>query len=119
MTGNASARHGSIVIVVAVAELRMCSWQVVVPRRGRAGAVDHQAAHAADALAAVVVEGDRLLALGVELLVEDVEHLEERHVSGDTSARPGRSTSLPGRFRAVLAPDLQGEVHCQLLVAHL
>jgi hypothetical protein len=46
-------------------------------------AVDHQRAHAADALATVGVEGDRLLALGLELLVEHVEHLEERRVLAD------------------------------------
>ena len=45
-------------------------------------AVDHHAAHAADAFAAIVVEGDRLLALLDQALVDDVEHLEERHVLG-------------------------------------
>ena len=83
MTGKASARHGSMVIVVAVGERA----HVQLAGRGDLGAVglavDHQAAHAADALAAVGVERDRLLALGVELLVEHVEHLEERHVRGD------------------------------------
>jgi hypothetical protein len=43
-------------------------------------AVDDHAARAADALAAVVVEGDGILALGDEALVHDVEHLEEGHV---------------------------------------
>ncbi|GAA3420898.1 hypothetical protein GCM10018952_65740 [Streptosporangium vulgare] len=42
--------------------------------------VDDHAAHAADALAAVVVEGDRVVALQDEPLVEDVEHLQEGHV---------------------------------------
>ena len=42
----------------------MWSWQVVVRLRGAVRhAVDHHAARAADALAAVVVEGDGLLAL--------------------------------------------------------
>ena len=50
--------------LVAVLELRMWSWQAVVARAGAVGrAVDHHAAGAADALAAVVVEGDRVLAL--------------------------------------------------------
>src|SRR5581483_922740 len=40
-------------------------------------AVDHHPARAADALAAVVLEGDRLTAVGDEAIVEDVEHLEE------------------------------------------
>ena len=43
-------------------------------------AVDHQRAHAADAFAAIVIERDRLFALRDQLLVEDVEHLEERRV---------------------------------------
>ena len=61
---GASARQGSIVIVSPSLKLRMWSWQAVVARRGPCGdAVDHHAAGAADALAAVVVEGDRVLAL--------------------------------------------------------
>ena len=42
--------------------------------------VDVQRAHAADTLAAVVVEGHRLLALVDEIVVQDVEHFEERGV---------------------------------------
>jgi hypothetical protein len=56
-------------------------------------AVDHQRAGAADALAAVVVEGDRLLALRDQPLVEHVEHLEERHVGRDVV--DGRSDEAP------------------------
>jgi hypothetical protein len=41
-------------------------------------AVDLHGAHAADAFAAVMVEGDRLLAFGNEALVHDVHHFEER-----------------------------------------
>ena len=43
-------------------------------------AVDNETAHAADAFAAVVVEGDRVFAVGDQALVHDVEHFEERHV---------------------------------------
>ena len=43
-------------------------------------AVDHDTAHAADALTAVMVEGNRLLVRICELLVEHVQHLEEGHV---------------------------------------
>jgi hypothetical protein len=50
-------------------------------------AVDQHAAHAADALAAVRVEGDRVLALGDQALVQHVEHLEERHVLDDVLDR--------------------------------
>ena len=54
-------------------------------------------ARAADALAAVVLEGDGLLALVEEALVQEVEHLEERHVrarrpsTSCRSIRPGTS----------------------------
>src|SRR5690606_28103246 len=57
-------------------------------------AVDHHAAHAADALTTVAVEGDRLLALADEALVEDVEHLEERHVVGHAVDRVGDHAAL-------------------------
>ena len=72
-------------------------------------AVDHQAAHAADALAAVVVEGHRFVAGLDELLVQDVEHLQERHVLRDAVERvvdhPAASLGI------VLAPDFEGDSH--------
>ena len=75
------ARQGSRVSSSPSLKWRMVSWQTVVRARGAVGdAVDHEAAHAADAFAAVVIEGDRLFALVDERLVEHVEHLEERHV---------------------------------------
>ena len=59
-TGKAAARQGSIVSVSPSLKLRMWSWQAVVAAARAVGhAVDHHAARAADALAAVVVEGDR------------------------------------------------------------
>ncbi len=59
----------------------MCSWHVVVAFMGPcATPLIISAAHAADPLAAIVIEGDRLLALLDEPLVHDVEHLEKRHV---------------------------------------
>jgi hypothetical protein len=54
-------------------------------------------------------KGDRLLALGVEALVEHVEHLEEGHVLGDVVDLVGVHGSVAGRVG--LAPDLQGESH--------
>src|SRR5690606_17563626 len=72
-------------------------------------AVDDQAAHAADALAAVAVEGDRLLALLDELLVEDVEHLQEGHIRLDVIDRVVFKTArLVG---ARLPPDPQVILH--------
>jgi hypothetical protein len=44
------------------------------------GAVDHKAARAADAFAAIVLEGHRLLALFDQTLVEDVQALQHRHL---------------------------------------
>ena len=59
-TGKALARHGSIVIVSPSLNCRMWSWQTVVAAVGPVRhAVDDEAAHAADALAAVGVERDR------------------------------------------------------------
>src|SRR5206468_5035225 len=51
--------------------------------RSMGPAVDDDAAGAADPLAAVVVERDRVLALEHEPLVDDVEHLEEGHLLAD------------------------------------
>ena len=64
MTGKAAARHGSIMIVspsLELAHVQLAGGRA--PLRAVGLAVDHQPAGAADALAAVVVEGDRLLAL--------------------------------------------------------
>ena len=67
--------------LVAILEVRMCSWHTVIAGQRSVGdAVDHESAGAADAFAAIVVERDRLFALFDQLLVENVEHLEERHV---------------------------------------
>jgi len=85
---------------------------VQLARGGRALAavrapVDHQRAHAADALAAVVIERDGLLALVGELLVEDVEHLEERRVRGHVRDLVGHE--LAGGLAIRLAPDMKRE----------
>ena len=84
MIGNARGPPRLDDDLVAVAELA----HVQLARRRAALravglAVDHQRARAADALAAVVVEDDRFLALGDQPLVEDVEQLEERRLVAD------------------------------------
>ena len=63
--------------------------------RAMGHAVDQEPARPADALAAIVVEGDRLFAAADQLFVQDVEHLQKRHVGrhpldlvGDELARP-------------------------------
>ena len=69
-----------------------------------------------------MVEGDRLVAVGDQPVVQHVEHLEERHLGADV----GRVDVLerPGGVGAGLAPDAELEVHAafrysSLLVAAL
>lgn len=71
-------------------------------------AVDHHAARAADALAAIVVEGDPALARGGETLVDAVEHLEQRHVGRDVDRLVGLEAAL--RLACSLPPDAQPEL---------
>ena len=71
-------------------------------------AVDDDAALAADPLAAVVVEGDRLLAPRDQPLVDHVEHLEERHVGADVAGLVGHEPPLG--LAVLLPPDVQGQV---------
>jgi hypothetical protein len=72
-------------------------------------AVDHHAARAADALAAVVVERHRLRTVEDQLLVEDVHELEERHVLVGVVDAVGDETTLV--LRTVLSPDPEVEPH--------
>src|SRR5439155_10316423 len=72
-------------------------------------AVDDRSARAADPLAAVVVERDRILPPLDELLVQDVEHLQEGHVGGDALRLIGDEAPLvPG---VLLPPDVKRELH--------
>ena len=69
-------------------------------------AVDGHRAHAADAFAAVVIEGEGILARLDELLVEHVHHLEE----GGRGRHGGEGVLLEGaRLAAALTPDAQLE----------
>ena len=77
-------------------------------------AVHHDAAGAADALAAVVVEGDRLLARERQPLVDHVEHLEEGHVRADVARRVGDEAALV--LGVLLPPNVKGQVHLRLQV---
>jgi hypothetical protein len=72
------------------------------------GAVDHHAARAADALAAVVVERDRLLALQDQALVDHVEQLQERHLGRDPQRRIAHEAALA--LGVLLAPDVERQV---------
>ncbi len=72
-------------------------------------AVDDEAARTADSFAAVVVEGDGVVAREDQLLVEGVEHLQERHVLRDAVHLVGGHGA--GGVGVLLAPDAQVELH--------
>src|SRR2546423_1511299 len=78
-------------------------------RRARRRRVDQEPAGAADPLAAVVVEGDRVLAPEDELLVERVEHLEEGHVRRD--AVDLVVDEAAGARAVLLPPDGEPDLH--------
>ena len=110
MSGNAFARHGSSTMRVAVLEaahVELADGRAAV--RSVRHAVDEEPAGAADALAAVRVERDRILALRDQPFVDDVEHLEEGHVGRDVL---GRVVDEPPRaFGPGLPPDFQMDAH--------
>jgi hypothetical protein len=69
-------------------------------------AVDHQAAHAADALAAIVIERDRLLTALDQALVHHIQHFEERHFLADIRSFVLDHSAFG--LSVLLAPDVQG-----------
>src|SRR5665648_704702 len=71
--------------------------------------VDDQTAGAADALTAVTVERDRLVAAQREPLVQHIEHLQERHLRRDVLDVVADHASLVGL--ALLAPHAQVDLH--------
>src|ERR1035438_6961727 len=72
-------------------------------------AIDHETAHAADALAAIVVEGYRLFVLGDQTFIEYVEHLQERHLRIDI--RDFVTHHQAFFARVALPPDMEGKFH--------
>ena len=102
MTGKALARHGSKGQGIAVLEeshVELAHGRAAARAVGHA--VDQETARPADALAAIVVEGDRLFAAADQLFVQDVEHLQERHVGGHPLDLVG--DELPGRVACLSA----------------
>jgi hypothetical protein len=69
--------------------------------------VDHERAHAADALAAVVIERDGLLARADQVFVHDVEHLEEALIGRDALCLIGLEVAVVG---GLLTPHLEGQI---------
>src|SRR5262245_3283797 len=104
--------HEDLVAVGELAHVELAGGRALLGAVGLA--VDHHPAGAADPLAAVVLEGDGLLALGDQPLVDRVEHLEEGHVRADA---PGlldvgdHLALVPGR----LAPHVEGHVDGRVL----
>ena len=105
MTGNAVARHGSIVIVSPSANLRMWSWHVAVPFCGPWAwplIISEHVPQMPSRQSWSNVIGS--LPLVDQTLVDEVEHLEERHVVVDLGASGSRSAprrrGRPGARRA-------------------
>ncbi len=109
-TGKALRAPGLQVQLVAVLEMAHVELaQGGAGQRAVRHAVDHAAAHAADALAAIVVEGHRLFALGDQVLVQHVEHLQERHVLADVGRFVAHHAALVARV--LLPPDVENDSH--------
>ena len=70
--------------------------------------VDGERAHTADALAAVVVEMDGLLAFVDEFFIHDIEHLEERSFVRDVLCLVGFDAALG--LSIFLPPDLERKI---------
>src|SRR5262249_62122062 len=98
---------GDRVAVLEAAHVELTNGRAAI--RSVRNAVDDQAAHAADAFAAIGVEGDRIFALLDQPFVDDVEHLEKGHVRRDMVG--GVIDELPARVWSSLAPDSQVEFH--------
>ena len=77
--------------------------------------IDHEPARAANSLAAIVIESDRIFTLCHELFVEHIEHLQKGHVR--THLRVLVADDAANLMRAFLPPDVEDEFH--LLVAPL
>src|ERR1019366_7636086 len=72
-------------------------------------AVDYGPAPAADALAAIVVERHGFFALGGQVFVQAVEHLQERHVRVDVRSLVTYHAALV--VRVPLTPDMENDSH--------
>src|SRR4051794_35450008 len=72
-------------------------------------AVDHQPAHPADALAAIVIERDWVITPLDQTLVDDIQHFQERHIFADIVRLLLHHPALGCGI--LLAPDMKGQVH--------
>jgi hypothetical protein len=72
-------------------------------------AVNHESAGATNSFAAVVVEGDRFFTLQDQVLVQYIQHLEERHVG--VYFRVFVPDHLPDVRSALLPPNVEDQSH--------
>ena len=76
-------------------------------------AIDHESAHPANSLAAIVVERDRLFAPIHQAFIQDIQHLQKRHVRIDVVGLiANRSAGVAGRL---LPPHVQDQSHSRKL----
>ncbi len=71
--------------------------------------VDDKTARTADAFSTVMIEGDGFFAPEDQVLVEDVEHLQKRHVGADVFELVGLESAFVSRI--FLPPHVQGQPH--------
>src|SRR5208283_5235248 len=71
--------------------------------------IDQEPARAADALATIVFERDRRLLPADQVLVERVQHFEERHFGCDIVRLIGDEAAR--RVCVLLAPNSEREIH--------
>ena len=72
-------------------------------------AIDRKRTGPANALAAIGIECDRLLALCDKPFVHDIQHFEKRRIR--RNVRGLVFDELPFALRVSLAPDLEFEIH--------
>jgi hypothetical protein len=66
--------------------------------------VDHKAARPTNTFAAVMVENDRLLSAGAQLLVQNIKHFQERHIGTHIPCIVSHEATLG--LRVFLPPDM-------------
>ena len=107
-SGRTPGFDGDLVAVVELAHVQLAGGDTL---HGAVGmAVDVERAHAADAFAAVVVKHYRFLVVVHELLVEHIEHFEERRTGGYVIEMV--FDELAGFLGTTLTPNLEVYANC-------
>src|SRR5207249_946036 len=84
--------------------------------RSVSDSIDHHSARSADALAAIVLEVNRLLPFLDQLLVDDVEHFEEGGIRTDVARLVLHKAAFA--VAGALSPAMQRQIHLYDLVAN-